>query len=196
VRGIKNWQKILIIALIFTILPLESVSAQQPCDNVTQYLEDTGAAEQPFYLYKENTIRIGNKTFAIAQILLGVSSKSPEFTGKALYYIDCKSGKVYDHRPSSSEIFGVTKPEKIDEGLFLKMKTVPPDMPIGIEIYTNIDLTPKLEEELKRIGATDIWTTKSIIYAITTPEQHELIKDYDWVDSFYYYGKKISHQNK
>lgn len=164
---------ICLVVAVLSISLSEGVSAQSPCDNVTKYLEDNGIIEQPYDVWNVGgPIHIVNESFYVTKLVVNKSEK--------VYFVGCVSEKIFDHKPSTEELLGVSVPEKIDEPLFIKMKTGPTDTEYVLVIITKEYLTQlqidQLNQTILKLNAV-----VPLIFSNVTLDQFDAISNFNWV---------------
>lgn len=142
-KSMAIWS-ICLVLVVLLVFSSEDVSAQSPCDNVTQYLESEGKITKPYTVFPFEYPETGNYSIEGIQFnYIKVISDNKEL----VFYVNCESGEIYDREPTSVELLGPIV-SKIDIAVRHRAKTLPNGTKIPIEVCCSVG-----EENLDKLAS-------------------------------------------
>lgn len=167
--------KIIFLALFLSIF-VGNTLPQKPCGDVPLYLESRGKITKPYTILPFQYPETGNITLEDIPIRYIAISQNGGTPIKLVYYVNCNSGEIYDHEPTSQELLGPIV-SKIALGVrhwAMKISKVP--------IYVGyFSVTEKELDEL-RLGGMEINRTEEYkVHGFANNESIYRIAELDFV---------------
>lgn len=160
--------KIILLVVFLSILLPNYALAQEPCDDVIIHLKNKGLIKGTYTELDKGSITLENILFNFIKLTIDGN--------QSLYYINCESGEIYDHQPTSSELLGPIV-SKIDGAVRYWAEKVS-KVPVYVGYFTTI------EDKLNRLRSAGLeisGTGKYIVHGSATNESIYRIAELDFV---------------